>query len=142
MTYLDGYKKVLQKQINTQVVKAKKSAQLNYLFYKKSDKVYFQDCLIPDKAKLERAKPPVRMPTISQGGNPRSSEERVMQIAGDKNPIDWQIFRTYFIFLRNPGSQEIKDKSQGRYAAKIICKLSVICLHCPQQHILCEHPLR
>jgi hypothetical protein len=53
------------------------------------------DFKVPERAKLERAKPPVRIPTISQGGNPRSREERVMQIAGDKKAIDWQIFRTY-----------------------------------------------
>lgn len=50
---------------------------------------------VPDKAKLESAKPPVRIPTISQGGNPRSKEERVMHIAGDRNAIVWHIFRTY-----------------------------------------------
>lgn len=49
---------------------------------------------VPDKAKLERASPPVRIPTISQGGNPRSTEDRVMQSAGDKNAIVWQSFRT------------------------------------------------
>jgi len=53
------------------------------------------DCLIPDKAKLERAKPAVRIPTISQGGNPRSTEERNMQTAGDKKAIVWHILRTY-----------------------------------------------
>lgn len=37
----------------------------------------------------------MRIPTISQGGNPRSRDDRVMQIAGDKKAIDWQIFRTY-----------------------------------------------
>jgi hypothetical protein len=36
----------------------------------------------------------VRIPTISQGGNPRSTEERVMQRAGDKKAIVWQIFLT------------------------------------------------
>lgn len=37
----------------------------------------------------------MRIPTISQGGNPRSRDDRVMQSAGDKKAIDWQIFRTY-----------------------------------------------
>lgn len=53
------------------------------------------NCSIPDRAKLERANPAVRIPTISQGANPRSTEERVMQSAGDKKAIVWQIFRTY-----------------------------------------------
>lgn len=60
------------------------------------------------------------MPTISQGGKSRSSDERVMQNAGDKNAIDWQIFRTYI---------DIVNKSQATYAHEI-CKLSVTCLHC------------
>lgn len=51
-------------------------------------------CSLPDKAKLESAKPAVRIPTISQCGNPRSIEDRVMQTAGDKNAIVWQILRT------------------------------------------------
>lgn len=49
----------------------------------------------PDKAKLERAKPPLRINTISQGGRPRSKEERIMHVAGDKKAIVWQSFRTW-----------------------------------------------
>lgn len=53
--------------------------------------------MVPDKAKLDRAKPLVRKATISHGGNPRSSEERAMKVAGDTNAIVWHIFLTYFI---------------------------------------------
>lgn len=119
MTCLDGYNKVLQKQINIYIhtVRAKKVYDLIFylLYIKIQRKVYLQDYLVPDKAKLERAKPPVRRPTISQGGNPRSSDERVMQNAGDKNAIDWQIFRTY-LFKKNSSTKEIKSKSQDKYA--------------------------
>lgn len=52
---------------------------------------------LPDKAKLDRAKPAVKIPTISHGGNPISTDESVMQIAGDTNAIVWQIFRTYMV---------------------------------------------
>lgn len=50
--------------------------------------------LVPDKAKLVSANPPVRIPTTSQGANPRSIDERVIQTAGDTKAIVWQIFRT------------------------------------------------
>lgn len=65
---------------------------------------------VPDKAKLESARPPVRMATTSQGGNPRSTEDRVMQIAGDKNAIDWQIFRT--LVLKNKKIRQAGRKLQ------------------------------
>jgi len=42
---------------------------------------------VPDKAKLDRAKPAVKIPTISHGGNPMSTDESVMQIAGATNAI-------------------------------------------------------
>lgn len=49
---------------------------------------------VPDNAKLESARPPVRIVTTSQGGNPRSTEERVIQAAGDRKAIAWHSFRT------------------------------------------------
>lgn len=42
---------------------------------------------VPDKAKLDRAKPPVRIVTTSHGGKPKSKEERIIQVAGDKKAI-------------------------------------------------------
>jgi hypothetical protein len=51
--------------------------------------------MVPDKAKLERAKPLVRKATISHGDKPRSSEERAMKVAGERNAIAWHIFLTY-----------------------------------------------
>lgn len=54
-----------------------------------------EDLLLPDKAKLDRAKPAVKIPAISHGGNPMSTDESVMQIAGATNAIVWHIFRTY-----------------------------------------------
>lgn len=54
-----------------------------------------EDLPLPDKAKLDRAKPAVKIPAISQGGNPMSTDESVMHIAGAKNAIVWHIFRTY-----------------------------------------------
>lgn len=46
-----------------------------------------EDLQLPDNAKLDRAKPAVKIPTISHGGNPMSTDESVMQIAGAKNAI-------------------------------------------------------
>lgn len=90
VTYLDECSKVLLRY------------QILVLIYRQESNFYplsssrknFLNCSAPDNAKLERAKPPERIPTTSQGGNPRSTEERAMQTAGDKKAIVWQIFRT------------------------------------------------
>ena len=66
----------------------------NIQFTSKKKSRVLLNCSAPDKAKLERPKPPERIPTTSQGGNPRSTEERVIHNAGAKKPIVWQIFRT------------------------------------------------
>lgn len=91
--YLDGYNKVLWKREKDMLaIYITRTGKIQFLF---SPNIRIQmDCSVPDKAKLERAKPAVRIPTISQGGNPRSREDRVMQTAGDKKAIVWQIFRT------------------------------------------------
>lgn len=64
---------------------------------------------VPDKAKLESAKPLVRIATTSQGGNPRSKEESVMQIAGDIKAIVWQIFRTYMFKMNNQNFVDLEE---------------------------------
>lgn len=48
----------------------------------------------PDKAKLDSAKPPVRIVTTSHGGSPKSTDDKIIQAAGDKNAIVWHILRT------------------------------------------------
>lgn len=50
-------------------------------------KIKLKYLMLPDKAKLDRAKPAVKIPAISQGGNPMSTDESVMQIAGATNAI-------------------------------------------------------
>jgi hypothetical protein len=42
---------------------------------------------LPDNAKLESARPLVIKATISQGGNPRSTDESIMKAAGDRKAI-------------------------------------------------------
>ena len=71
----------------------------------------------PDKAKLERAKPPLRINTISQGGRPRSKEESVMHVAGDKKAIVWQSFRTWIPVQLNDLEIDVADceKAHGIY---------------------------
>lgn len=100
MIYLDGYNKVLHKfdDVRTNIILS------TFLQIQAS----VSNSSVPDNAKLERAKPPVRMPTTSQWGNPRSREERVIQAAGDKKAIVWQIFRTYMCKTRSSLVSNIK----------------------------------
>ena len=91
VTYLDECSKVLWRYQILVLINGQESNIIRYLLQSRKN---FLNCSAPDNAKLERAKPPERIPTTSQGGNPRSTEERAMQTAGDKKAIVWQIFRT------------------------------------------------
>lgn len=95
VTYLDEYSKVLQKADNyldTQMGNRKFNPTLRKII--QEPKKYCHET-VPDSAKLDRAKPVVRIPTTSQGGNPKSTEDKVMQTAGDTKAMVWQIFLTY-----------------------------------------------
>lgn len=106
----------------------KKYNSSSYLSRKSKDKHYFSHIIVkiktsvPDRAKLDRAKPLLRIPTTSHGSSPRSTDESVMQSAGARKPILWQIFRTW----TTGGPAEKHEEPNHEYAHIIIRELMTI----------------
>lgn len=88
----------------------------------------FSICSVPDKAKLESAKPPVRIATTSQGGNPKSKDVRIMQVAGDKNEIVWQIFRTCMYKSNASTAENINWKTRFKLQFIYMFILCSVCM--------------
>lgn len=104
-------------------------------------------CSVPDKAKLESAKPPVRIATTSQGGNPKSKDVRIMQVAGDKNEIVWQIFRTCMYKSKASTAENLNRKTRFKlqfisiFILCSLCACACVCVQANAWHFRLFHEL-